>query len=116
MAETQPVDYFQTLARSQEDANLHMLRYYAGLQVDMRRDYRHFFVVHTEPDAKCVQQWKQEIQTIAGVMTPEKCVEELGKEGGEGLFDFYERYMPEYEVKDWRQLGVPMEGVEQATV
>ena len=104
IAEAEPVDYFNTLTRSQDDANLHMIRYYAGLQVDMRRDYRHFFIVHTEPEAKCVQQWQQEIQTIAEVITPERCVEELGKEGGEGLFEFYERYMSEIDVQDGKQI------------
>ncbi|KAF1844651.1 uncharacterized protein K460DRAFT_365587 [Cucurbitaria berberidis CBS 394.84] len=113
IAEEQPVDYFNTLARSQEDANLHMIRYYAGLQVDMRRDYRHFFVVHTEPAARCAQQWKQEIQTVAEVITPEMCVEVLDKEDGAGLVDFYEKYMAEYQVKDWKALEVAaVEGVQ----
>lgn len=93
-----------------------MIRYFAGLQADMRRDYRHFFVVHTEPEATHAQQWKQEIQTIAEVITPEKCLEELEKEGGAGLFDFYERYMPEYQVKDWKELEVVMDGVQNITV
>ncbi|CAO2648618.1 Nn.00g078850.m01.CDS01 [Neocucurbitaria sp. VM-36] len=116
IAEVQPVDYFNTLSRSQEDANLHMIRYYAGLQVDMRRDYRQFFVVHTEPEATTAKQWKQEIQTIAEIMTPEKCVAELAKEGGEGLFDFYERYMAEYQVKDANDTQVVTEGVENLAV
>jgi chromo domain-containing protein 1 len=93
LAEVEPVDYFNTLARSQEQANLHMIRYYAGMQVDMRRDYRHFFVVHTEPEAPCVQKWKDEIQTIGAVITPEQCVAEFEKSSEESMFDFYERYM-----------------------
>ncbi|KAF1935467.1 hypothetical protein EJ02DRAFT_389143 [Clathrospora elynae] len=104
IAECQPVDYFNTLAHSQEKANLHMIRYFAGLQVDMRREYRHFFVVHTEPRAPYVQQWKQEIQTIAEVITPEQCVEEFQKAGEDSLFDFCERFMPEYTVKNWKEL------------
>jgi chromo domain-containing protein 1 len=99
IAEEQPVDYFNTLARSQEKANLHMIRYFAGLQMDMRRDYRHFFVVHTEPSAPCVKEWTNEIQTIAGVVTPEQCILELEKDGSESMFDFCERYMPTKEVK-----------------
>jgi chromo domain-containing protein 1 len=87
------VDYFNTLARSREAANLNMIRYYAGLQVDMRRDYRHFYVVHTEPTAKCVEEWKQEIQTIAEVITPERYIEELRKGGQDSIFNFYEHYM-----------------------
>jgi chromo domain-containing protein 1 len=97
VAEEQPLDYFNTVSRSQEEANLRIIRYYAGLQTDMRRDYRHFFVVHTEPFAPCVRQWKQEIQSIADVITPEQCINELTKDGLETsrgqLFDFCERYM-----------------------
>ncbi|KAH7392816.1 hypothetical protein BKA66DRAFT_456953 [Pyrenochaeta sp. MPI-SDFR-AT-0127] len=93
IANVPPVEYFKTLTRSQNDANLHMLRYYAGLQVDMRRDYRHFYVVHIEPGAPCVQQWKEEIQTISDVITPAQCVDELMKCGEESIFDFCERYM-----------------------
>ena len=96
VAECQPIDYFNTRERSQEEANLHMIRYYAGLQVDMRRDYRHFYVVHTEPRAPCVQRWKQEIQTIAEVLTPERCMNELKKEDKESSIDFCERHMPAY--------------------
>jgi chromo domain-containing protein 1 len=70
-----------------------MIRYYAGVQVDMRRDYRHFFVVHTEPEAPYVQKWKDEIQTIGSVITPEQCVEEFEKSSEESMFDFCERYM-----------------------
>jgi chromo domain-containing protein 1 len=98
VTEEQPVDYFNTLSRSQEEANLHMIRYYAGLQIDMRRDYRHFFVVHTDPSETCVNEWKAEIQTIADVITPAQCVEELGKDGEEGMFNFCEQYMPELNV------------------
>jgi chromo domain-containing protein 1 len=53
--------------------------------------------VHTEPFAPCVRQWKQEIQSIADVITPEQCINELTKDGletsREQLFDFCERYM-----------------------
>jgi chromo domain-containing protein 1 len=97
IAECEPVDYFNTVARSKEAANLNMIRYYAGLQVDMRRDYRHFYVVHTEPTAKYVQQWKHEIQTITDVITPEQCVKEFMKNGQDSMFDFYERFMPAIE-------------------
>ncbi|KNG45676.1 hypothetical protein TW65_07570 [Stemphylium lycopersici] len=58
IADCEPVDYFNTLARSQEDANISMIRYYAGLQVDMRRDYRHFFIVHIEPTAPGSHTWE----------------------------------------------------------
>ncbi|KAH8631971.1 hypothetical protein IG631_13654 [Alternaria alternata] len=97
IAECEPVDYFNTVARSKEAANLNMIRYYAGLQVDMRRDYRHFYVVHTEPKAKYVQEWKQEIQTIADVITPEQCINEMLKDGQDSMFDFYERFVADNE-------------------
>ncbi|KAI4694047.1 uncharacterized protein J4E84_002627 [Alternaria hordeiaustralica] len=93
IAECEPVDYFNTLKLSQQAANLNMIRYYAGLQVDMRRDYRHFYVVHTEPTASYVKEWKQEIQTIAEVITPEQCVKEFKKSGQDSMFNFFEDVM-----------------------
>ncbi|KAI4706754.1 hypothetical protein J4E89_008449 [Alternaria sp. Ai002NY15] len=93
IAECEPVDYFNTLKRSQQAANLNMIRYYAGLQVDMRRDYRHFYVVHTEPTASYVKEWKQEIQTIAEVITPGQCIKELKKSGQDSMFNFFEDVM-----------------------
>ncbi|KAL6705366.1 hypothetical protein ACN47E_007015 [Coniothyrium glycines] len=104
IAEEEPLDYFNTLARSQQEANLHMIHWYASMQVDLRRDYRHFYVVHTEPEAPYVQDWKDQIQTIAEVITPERCVEEFGKSGDASLFDFQERYMPEHALGDWKNL------------
>ena len=95
MAEGEPIDFFTARARSREAAHLTMVRYYAGLQVELRRDYRHFFVVHTEPQA--TQQWRQEMQTIADVLTPQQCVEELQKESDFSMFDFCERFIPEQE-------------------
>lgn len=87
------VDYFNSLASSQQKANYEMICYFAGLQVHLRHDYRHFYVVHTEPDAPYVQEWKDEIQTIVEVMTPERCVAELAKDSEDSIFDFLERYM-----------------------
>jgi chromo domain-containing protein 1 len=98
IAEGQPLDYFAIAARDPKEATRRMIRYYAGLQVDMRRDYRHFYVVHTEPFATCVRTWKQDVQTIADVIDPERCVAELStimvKGDGKSLFDFHERHMP----------------------
>lgn len=99
MAGYQPVDYFATLARSREAANLNMIRYYAGLQVDLRRDFRHFFVVHTEPSAPYVHRWMEEIQTIGAVMTPEQCVEELVKDERTSMFDFCQRFLQAFQVE-----------------
>ncbi|KAH9882812.1 hypothetical protein J1614_000178 [Plenodomus biglobosus] len=94
IAEDPRIDYFNTLARSQQEANMCMIRYYSLVQADMARDYRHFFVVHTEPKAAYVQDWMQDIQSIAAVITPEKCLEELQKDGSVSMFDFCERHMP----------------------
>lgn len=93
MVEGQPVNYFGTLERDQNEANLQMIRYYAGLHVDLRREYRQFFIVHTQPSAPYVRQWRDEIQTIAEVITPEACIEELGKNGKASMFDFCEQHM-----------------------
>ncbi|KAA8620471.1 hypothetical protein TUN199_04250 [Pyrenophora tritici-repentis] len=95
IADTQPVDYFGALARSPQAANLNMIRYYAGLQIDLRRDFRHFFVVHTEPSAPYVHRWIEEIQTIAAVITPEQCVQEFEKDERDSMFDFCERFLRE---------------------
>lgn len=106
IAEAQPLDYFNRLANSQEDANTHVLGYYAAMQTSLRRDYRHFYVVHTEPDAECAQKWKASVHSIAEVITPEHCVEELGKESKESLFDFLDWAMGPKE----KELGdLPME-------
>lgn len=103
IAEEQPLDYFNTLSRDPEEANMRMIQYYAGLQIDMRRSYRHFFVVHTEPFAPCVREWKKDIQTITDVITPEQCVTELSESATEGdkqpMLDFLERYMPKLEIE-----------------
>jgi chromo domain-containing protein 1 len=99
IAEEEPVGYFKAREQSLEEGNLRMIRYYAGLQSDLRRDYRHFFIVHTDPTADCAKQWKEEIQSIAAVITPEQCVEELSKNelepGVDLMFDFHERHMVE---------------------
>jgi chromo domain-containing protein 1 len=106
IAEAQPLDYFNRLAHSQDDANFHMIVYYAAMQADMRRNYRQFYVVHTEPSVLCAQQWKENVQTIAEVITPEQCIEELSKESKESKFDFLDWAMLPKE----KELGdVPME-------
>jgi chromo domain-containing protein 1 len=98
IAEEQPLDYFNALARSRADANLRMIRYYAGAQIDMRRDYRHFYVIHTDRLALHAKQWKQEIQTLTDIITPERCIAELsGDEGKQPMFDFYEEMYAEVE-------------------
>ncbi|CAE7195442.1 hypothetical protein PTNB85_05861 [Pyrenophora teres f. teres] len=113
VAECQPVDYFGALARSREAANLNMIRYYAGLQIDLRRDFRHFFVVHTEPSAPYVHRWMEEIQTIAAVITPEQCVEELSMDERDSMFDFCERFL--HEIQDKKDQEIPLRSGNTAT-
>ena len=89
IAQLAPLNYFNVLAKSQEDANTSMIGYYAALQSnDMRRHYRNFYVVHTEPGANCAQHWKDTIHNISDVITPERCAEELEKPSKGSLFDF----------------------------
>lgn len=88
-AQIPPLDYFNVAAKSQEDAETSMIGYYAALLCnDLRRHYRYFYVVHTEPGASCAQQWKDTIHNISGVITPERCANELRKPGKDSLFDF----------------------------
>ncbi|KAH6642779.1 hypothetical protein C7974DRAFT_372654 [Boeremia exigua] len=102
IAEDPTLDYFNRRAHSREDANTHMIGYYAAMQAtDMRRAYRQFYVVHTEPEAACAQQWKASIHNIADVITPEQCCNEFSKASKDSLFDFL----------DWA-MG-PKEGTEQ---
>lgn len=99
IAEGQPLDYFEALARSQEEATTRMIHYYGCVHIDMRRDYRHFYVVHTDPRATCASHWKSKNQVLSDIITPEKCVQELSKDvlgpDPSSMFDFYERYMVE---------------------
>lgn len=93
IAQEEELDYFNTLARSREEANLRMVRYYGALHIDMRRTYRHFYVVHTDPSGLCALQWKREVQTLTDVITPMQCIVELKRQANDKeqnrLFDFY---------------------------
>ena len=123
IAEIEPLDFFNRLTNDPEDANTHMIGYYAALQsVDMRRHYRQFYVVHTEPEAACAQRWKSTIHNISDIISPEQCVDELSKESKESLFDFLDWAMrpkavqedqeveKETEALDVQELGdAPME-------
>ncbi|KAL5121505.1 hypothetical protein ACEQ8H_000577 [Pleosporales sp. CAS-2024a] len=97
VASEEPVDYFNSLARSREKANLRMVRYYAGLHIDVRCDYRYLYVVHTDCSGSAAKQWQRECENITDIITPERCIDELSK-GDTGdeegkLFDFYDRYL-----------------------
>lgn len=66
-----------------------MIGYYAAMQsADLRRAYRYFYVVHTEPEAGCAKGWRASVHNVADIITPEQCVEELSKPSKESLFDF----------------------------
>lgn len=85
------LNFYDTLALDRDEANLVMIDYYASFQALMNRTYRHFYVVTTDPEAACVQRWKDEVQSIGCVMTPQQCVDELCKKGQESKIDFHER-------------------------
>jgi chromo domain-containing protein 1 len=93
-AERDPIEYWNTLARSRDEANSRMVQHYASIHLEQRRIYRYYYVVHTDHLAVEAEQWQQKIQTITDVITPQQCIDELSREGGdEGqqkLFDFYE--------------------------
>ncbi|KAH7412140.1 hypothetical protein DE146DRAFT_602329, partial [Phaeosphaeria sp. MPI-PUGE-AT-0046c] len=99
IAEGEPLDYFNAIAHSPEEANARMIQYYGCMHIDMRRDYRHFYVVHTDHLAPCATRWKRENQVLTDVITPEQCIAELSKDGHDpevrSTFDFYERYLME---------------------
>lgn len=91
IAEHPPLNYFNRVAKSVEDANTHMVGYYAAMQsADLRRAYRYFYVVHTEPEADCAKEWKANIHNFSAIITPEQCIEELGKPSEGSLFDFWD--------------------------
>lgn len=101
-----------------------MIGFYAAMQsVDLRRNYRSFYVVHTEPKAACVQEWEVNCQNITGIITPEQCIEELSRPSKESLFDFLDWAMkprketieaePEYESGDMPMDISPMRGIQE---
>lgn len=87
-------DYYLALAVSQAEANLVMVQYFAGVVVDQRKWYRHYFVVHTEPEKV---NWKSTVQNIDEIMTPKKCIEILEQPSKGSRFDFYEWQFAEKE-------------------
>jgi len=84
--------YYEARKRSQHDANTDMAHHYSGFVVVERRNYRHYFVVHTTPEEV---DWKDTITNIDEVMTPEKCIEYFEQEPKGSKFDNYEWSYPE---------------------
>ena len=84
--------YYNCLSRSQAEANDYQVRMTADTVMGNRREYRHFFVVHTEPDKV---NWKIRWQHLDKVMTIEECIEELEKPSAKGnLIDFWSWRFP----------------------
>ncbi|KAJ4348735.1 uncharacterized protein N0V89_010113 [Didymosphaeria variabile] len=84
--------YYEARTRSQHEANTDMAHHYSGLVVIERRNYRHYFVVHTNPE---MVDWKETITNIDEVITPEKCIEYFEQEPKGSKFDNYEWAYPE---------------------
>jgi chromo domain-containing protein 1 len=86
--------YYHALATSQSLANTKMIEYFGGMLIDRRQYYRQYFVVHTEPDGSDARDWKDRVQNIDEVMSPEKFIKEFEKEGKGNRFEFYEWDFP----------------------
>lgn len=83
--------YYEARKQSQHEANTDMAHHYSGLVIMERRNYRHYFVVHTDPGEV---DWKETITTIDEVITPEKCIEYFEQEPKGSKFDNYEWAYP----------------------
>ena len=86
--------YYPALSTSQSLANTRMIEYFSGMVVDQRRDYRQFFVVHTEPYGKDAKEWKERVQNIDDVLSPKRFIEEFEKEAKGNRFEFYDWAFP----------------------
>lgn len=84
--------YYSALGRSQHEANTKMVEFYAGVAVELRDYYRHYFVVHTDPAAV---DWQNTYKNIDEVMTPEAFIECLKQPGKGNRFDFFEWQFPD---------------------
>ncbi|KAL5424987.1 hypothetical protein PMIN07_010671 [Paraphaeosphaeria minitans] len=83
--------YYEARKKSQHEANTDMAHHYSGLVVMERRNYRHYFVVHTSPE---MVDWKETITNIEEVITPEKCIEYFEQAPKGSRFDGYEWSYP----------------------
>ncbi|KAF2688760.1 hypothetical protein K458DRAFT_428271 [Lentithecium fluviatile CBS 122367] len=86
--------YYPALTTSQSLANTKMIQYFGGMLIDLRHDYRQYFVVHTDPHGEDAKNWKAQIQNIDEVMSPEKFIEEFQGEPRGNRFDFFEWSFP----------------------
>jgi chromo domain-containing protein 1 len=79
--------YYDALEKGQTEANRAQVAYWSQIMVQLRRDYRSFFVVHTEPSKV---DWQEQLQHIDEIMTPEKCIEYFEQPAQGNRFDFFE--------------------------
>lgn len=81
-------EYYAALEQgNQVEANRQQVKLYSEMMIDQARDYRHYFVVHTEPDRV---DWHEQWQHIEEIMTPEKCVEYIQQPAKGNRFDFFD--------------------------
>lgn len=92
--------YYPALTTSQSLANTKMVEYFGGMLIDQRQYYRQYFVVHTEPNGKDAKDWKERVQNIDEVMSPENCIKEFEGEARGSRFDFFEWAFPMKERVD----------------
>lgn len=59
--------------------------------IRLRREYRHLYVITTEPEKV---DWAEKWKNIGEVMTPKRCIEELEKDSQESVFNFHEWDLP----------------------
>ncbi|KAF2182796.1 hypothetical protein K469DRAFT_711489 [Zopfia rhizophila CBS 207.26] len=92
--------YFEALKRSQKEANNYMVDLFAQWIDSMKRDYRHFFVVHTGAELRDdAIEWMMRWKHLEEVMTPEKCIEYFEQPPKGNRFDFFEWLFPEKKDK-----------------
>ncbi|KAF2271696.1 uncharacterized protein EI97DRAFT_470965 [Westerdykella ornata] len=86
--------YFAALSSSPTGAIDQQVEYWAKKVCAMRKSYRHFFVVHTEPSSEQSAEWQRKFCNIDEVITPEKCIELLKEDSEGSRIDFMEWYLP----------------------
>ncbi|KAF2640478.1 hypothetical protein P280DRAFT_507175 [Massarina eburnea CBS 473.64] len=75
-------------------ANTKMVEYFGGMLNSLRKEYRHYFVVHTEPNSVVARDWKKRIAVVDEVLSPEQCVREFEGPAKGNRFEFYEWAFP----------------------
>ena len=102
--------YNDLVQHSQQEADFFGIEGYSVMMLgdELRRSYRHFYVVHLEPDT--VRHWQKELQHISDIITPEQCIEYLNESEevqshdakfSFGEFEFEEKPEGESKAFDW---------------